>query len=199
MSVLVPLGDGERLSDNPVERAVDLLSQQVWCWGRDVLRPEGNYLLEIGFQRTAPPAKRENHSSVYTLWLCRARCVVLRGFGVFFGDSQRGGVFLPRYEFRPRYTSQAALMRPPWSNRDLPRLHPPTAPYRATCVSLTLDLLDWIRSYEVLVAEELGVEYRRDTLRKWDDGEKKCIPAEQMPSAWRALSLQVAANSSKFL
>ncbi len=182
-----------------LEHAINLLSQQVWCWGRDILRSEGNFLLDVGFERNIPPAGREDCSSIYTLRLSDDCCVVLRGFGVFFGDRTRGGVFLLRYEFSPRYTLHATLECPPWANSDLPKLDPPSEADRNTCASLTLDLLDWIRGYEVLVAKKLGVDYRRDTLLKWDDGERECTPAEQLPSAWRALSLRVAADFSKFL
>ncbi|MEM9657068.1 MAG: hypothetical protein AAF961_01795, partial [Planctomycetota bacterium] len=62
------------------QHAVDLLSQQVWCWGRDILRPEGNWLIEVGFERVEPPADRQDCSSVYALRLPLGRCVVLRGF-----------------------------------------------------------------------------------------------------------------------
>ncbi len=178
----------------PIEYAVGLLSQQAWCWGRDILRPEGNWLLEIGFDRIEPPADRKECSSVYSLKLPRGRCVVLRGFGVFYGDLQCGGVFLPRYEFRPRYTTHAALECPPWSDADLPKLSAPTDSQRTACTSLTLGLIDWIRSYEVTIAKRLGIEYRRSTLLQWDDGKRPITPAEEMASAWRALSLLVAAK-----
>ena len=56
------------MQDNPtkiiVEHPVDLFSQQIWCWGCDIRRPEGNWLVELGFERMAPPANRESCSSV---------------------------------------------------------------------------------------------------------------------------------------
>ena len=98
-------GNTSLVSDrNLIEHAIVLLSQEVWCWGRDILRPKGNYLLEVGFQRFEPPVSRKECSSVYSLKLPSERVVVLRGFGVFYGDRQLGGIFLPRYEFRPLYT-----------------------------------------------------------------------------------------------
>ena len=197
MSVLIPIGNEEPIGI-ALEHAINLLSQQVWCWGRDILRPEGNFLLDIGFQRTEPPPQRKSESSVYTLKL-GDHCVVLRAFGVFFGERRRGGVFLPRYEFRPRYCAQATLEAPPWSDGDLPQLDAPSDKERSNCAALTLQLLDWIRSYEVRIAEELGVEYRENTLLKWDDGERECIPAAQLPAAWRALSFSLAADLEKFL
>ena len=182
----------------PGEYAAGLLCQQAWCWGRDILRPQGNWLLQVGFARQEPPADREECSSVYSLEMPRGRCVVLRGFGVFYGDDRRGAIFLPRYDFRPRYTRDATLTCPLWSMEDLPSLSLPNKHQRNACVSLTLDLIDWIRSYEVNIVECLGIEYRRQTLVKWDNGERLFTPAEEFASAWREVSFQVAANFDAF-
>ena len=179
-------------ADELRKQAVSLLSQQIWCWGRDILRPEGNWLLEFGFQRIAAPANRERCSSVYTLELPQGRRVVLRGFGVFYGDDSLGGVFLPRFEFGPRYSAPATLERPPWSVADLPNLSAPNLAQRSACTSLTLDLIDWIRTYEVTIVERLGIEYRQSTLLSWDSGKRPVTPAEEMPCAWRLLGVAVA-------
>lgn len=182
-----------------IDEAICLLDQQAWCWGRDVLRTAGNWLVQLGFQRLKPPASRSKCASVYSLELPQDRCVVLRGFGVFYGDRKHGGVFLPRYEFQPCFTEQAVLEQPPWSGDDLPPLGPPTQAQRHACATLTLGLIDWIREYEVTVTQCLGTDYRRETLVEWDNGERCCIPAEQFASAWRELSFQVAANFDAFL
>ncbi|MCH9675009.1 MAG: hypothetical protein K0U93_26440 [Gammaproteobacteria bacterium] len=182
-----------------LKQAVNLLSQQLWCWGRDILRPEGNWLLDVGFDRIVPPADRKACPSVYALAMPRRRCVVLRGFGVFYGDGQRGGVFLPHYEFEPRYTIQATLDCPPWSRADLPKLNTPIASQQKACAALTLDLIDWIERYEVNIVEQLGIEYRRSTLLKWGDGTRPSVPAERMASAWRELSYRVASDFNAFL
>ena len=87
--------------------------------------------------------------------------IVLRGFGVFYGSPSRGGIFLPRHEFQPRFTPLAELGSPPWEEKDLPSLKRPTRSQRNHCLSLTLDLFDWIRSHETTILEELGIEYRR--------------------------------------
>ncbi|MEM9644673.1 MAG: hypothetical protein AAF989_06750 [Planctomycetota bacterium] len=192
MSATIEANDQNDMARDTIEHAVNLLSQQAWCWGRDILRAEGNWLLEIGFNRIKPPADREDCSSVYSLQLPRGRCVVLRGFGVFFGAHQLGGVFLPRYEFRPKYTSHATLDCPPWTDAELPDLSPPTESQRNICASLTLDLIDWIRSYEVNIVRRLGLAYRRRTLSQWDNGKRSVIPAEAFASAWRELSFRVA-------
>lgn len=186
------------MESEPLAHAVGLLSQQAWCWGQDVLRPEGNWLLEIGFDRIEPPADRDDCSSVYVFELPRGGCVVLRGFGVFYGDQDRGGVFLPRYEFQPRYTPQATFDCPPWSDSDLPKLDPPSDSQRNVCASLVLDAIDWIRDYEVNIASQLGIEYRRQTLMRWNNGERLFTPAERVASAWRELSFCISANFDAF-
>ena len=38
--------------------SVDLFSQQIWCWGRDILRTEGNWLIHYGFDGIYPPAEK---------------------------------------------------------------------------------------------------------------------------------------------
>jgi hypothetical protein len=62
-----------------------------------------------------------------------------------------------------------------------------------------LDLIDWIRSYELTIVERLGIEYRRSTLLEWDNGERPIFPAEQMAAAWRELSFRVAADCDAYL
>ena len=73
--------------DSLIKHAVGLLSQQIWCWGRDILRPEGNWLIEIGFDRMEPPKDHTDCTSVYTRQLATERRIVLRGFGVFYGEA----------------------------------------------------------------------------------------------------------------
>ena len=156
------------------------------------MRPEGNCLIEIGFKRIEPPDNRSDCPSVYSLELPRGQCIVLRGFGVFFGDPEYGGIFVPRYEFQPKYTTQPALDCPPWSDEDLPALHMPIASERKVCAGLTVDLINWIHSYEVNIVKQLGIGYRQQTLTRWDNGKRPFIPAEQFATAWHTLSFQVA-------
>ncbi|QDU00008.1 hypothetical protein [Gimesia aquarii] len=199
MSVARQVNHHKRSEAEFIKHAVGLLSQQVWCWGRDVLRAEGNWLLEVGFTRIEPPAHRKKCSSVYTLDLPQDRRVVLRGFGVFFGDSQRGGVFLPRFKFRPKFTTDARLECPPWSSEDLPKLSVPTESQRNCCVSLTLDLIDWIRTYESNIIELLGIEYRRSTLAEWDNVKQPIIPVEEMARAWQLLGVEISEDFQKLI
>ena len=195
MSVSRPLDEHQTFAADFLQRGISLFSQQIWCWGRDILRPEGNWLLEMGFDRQAAPADREQCSSVYSLECSDGRRVTLRGFGVFYGEDRLGGVFLPRYVLRPRYTSKAKLECPPWSDADLPELGTPTQSQRDACLSLTLGLIDWICGYETQIMERLGVEYRRSTLATWNNGKRQVVPAEEMADTWQSLGVAAAQNS----
>jgi len=108
-----------------VDFAAGLLSQQIWCWGQDIKRPEGNWLLEIGFERTTPPANQKDCASVYRLKLSAGQRLILRGFGVFFGDDRQGGIFIERYGFSPQFTIHSRLVGDPWFCEDLPPMRPP--------------------------------------------------------------------------
>jgi len=181
-----------------LQQAADLLSQQIWCWGRDIIRPQGNWLLQIGFDRIKPSTGQEECPSAYKLDLPNGCCVVLRGFGLFYGDRDRGNVFLPRYEFQPRYTTQAAMICPPSSDADVPHLDPTTA-FKKTCfASLILDAIDWIQTYEANIIEQLGIEYRRSTLIKWHNGKRAIIPAEEVVHAWQLLETVLADDFKVF-
>lgn len=184
--------DRKILEAKLIKQAVGLLSQQVWCWGRDIIRPEGNWLLETGFERIPPPSNRKDCASVYSLELPHERCVVLRGFGAFYGDCEYGGVFLPRFEFRPRYTTEWTLECPPWTDAEMPELKSPSEEEQSVCLSLTLAIIEWIQNYEKTIIEQLGVEYRMKSLEQWNSGRRHIVPAEEMVSAWEELAVQVA-------
>lgn len=176
-----------------VEDAINLLSQQIWCWGKDIEKSEGNWLLEIGFSRIELPADREG-SSVYSLKISKNKCIYLRAFGILYVDTKYGSIFLPRYEFLPEYTEESTLDKPPWTKKDLPKLKVPTKSQKNNCDSLMLDLLMWIRNYEENIVRKLGIEYREETLIDWDNGRRIVIPAQQIIPQWKIIESAVLDN-----
>ena len=178
-----------------ISRAVKLLSQQVWCWGRDIERIEGNWLMEIGFERSEPTFRGDNCDSIYSLELSNGKRVILRGFGVFYGNDQKEGIYLPRYEFLPKYLRRLNIKNIPWEKNDLPELYFPNNSEVSNCVRLVTELVNWIRTYEENVANILGLDYRKSTLYEWQKIVGSIIPAEDMISEWNFLETKISENS----
>ncbi len=181
------------------ERAAVLLSQQVWCWGRDILHDRGNWLIEYGFERLTKPDQGRGCPSIYRLALPEERSVLLRGFGVLYTDARLGGVFLPRYNFVPRFRPDPTAKELPWTPDDLPDLCEPSRHQRAACGRLIAQCIEWIAQYEVQTIEQLGIRHRVETLKEWDDGTREVIPGKVMAKAWQDLSQHAASDTDVFL
>ena len=178
-----------------ISRASRLLSQQVWCWGRDIERSEGNWLMEIGFDRIEPEFKCDHCDSIYTLELPSGKRVMLRAFGVFYGNDQKEGIYLPRYDFLPKYSRRLNIKNPPWEKKDLPKLNYPNNLEVSNCIFLVSELVNWIRTYEENVVNILGLDYRKSTLLEWIKIRGLVIPAEDMISEWKFLETQISEDS----
>ncbi|MCP4889395.1 MAG: hypothetical protein GY904_22625 [Planctomycetaceae bacterium] len=186
---------GDRSREETRWFAAGLLSQQIWCWGQDIKRTEGNWLLEIGFRRTTPPTQHENCASVYRLELPSGQRIVLRGFGVFFGDDRHGGIFVERFGFSPQLSRCSHLVVDPWSSEDLPPMRRPRDPSETiACRMLLLSLIDWIIDYEFTLRSRLGHAYRINSLQRWNNGKHYCLASEHVMSAWRQLSLLIGSG-----
>jgi hypothetical protein len=179
--------------------AINLLDQQMWCWGQDALFREGNLLVSYGFQRLERPRGQEG-SSLYRLEQSASRRILLRGFGVFIGDDQLGGMFLQRFNFDPRVTPQSDLVRPAWLPSDLPRLVKPNSERQdKSCQSLLADLFSWNCQYEEWVQQSVGLDYRTAVARDWKKrGNASFTSARLMPSTWLRLRNRVLSNPDDF-
>lgn len=165
-------------------RAAALLDQQLWCWGRDVARPAGNVLLELGMCRyRAGGAGRGN--TAYTGRVAGDGVVWLWGFGVLFCLPDLGGVFLRRYRFDPVLVPEPS--RPVHALEQLgPLTRPTTARQRATADRLVRAAAGWAAGYEHWVAETFGVGYRAAALAARD--KPPSVPAQNMARAWEHLA-----------
>ena len=131
-----------------------LLHAQCWAWGQDVKRPEGNLLLQHGFERVRPPAGTSGCSQ-YTLALGEDLVVRLWGFGVYIGRAE--GLYLNRFEFAPR----RAVLEDTWSPERLTR-GPKAADH-----SLVADLVTWVAAYEQWVESAAGRSFRQASMLGW--------------------------------
>jgi hypothetical protein len=177
------------------------MNQQSWCWGYDVGGEAANLLLEYGFSRTPPPVGLEKCSSVYRLDVSATRRVILRGFGVFYGNERWGGLFLPRFKWEPRLTPYADLSRPPWQESDLPPCRRPAADDRKNWGFLLDELLEWIVTYECWIIRRRGVAYRHRAIAAWKYGRRKPFDFAAAMALWprlRRLLMDGADASSAF-
>lgn len=180
------------------KRAAALLNQQIWCWGQDIEYFDCNLLVQYGFRRIEN-LEKSNSASLYRLDIAQTARIILRGFGVFYGDCRWGGLFLRRFEFTPKLTPQPDLEQPPWSVGDLPLLVSPSVDQLSHCHLLLLTLMDWIREYEVWIANRVGIEYRQKTLIDWKPEGEEVVAGEEMSVAWRMLGVHFSDNPAVFL
>ena len=176
-----------KLSVADKRRLQELLHQQMWCWGRDVLHaaPPGNLLVWAGMTRHGSDAPGERGSNRYSVALPRGGVLSLWAFGVAVVDDGGFGVFLHRYlrgvrvlpaRWQPAGVRQA---------EQLPALQRPVSPGSRDRSAELLDrLLRWIERYERDVLALLGPEYRTRTLARW---EHPIVEGPAMADEWQRL------------
>jgi hypothetical protein len=162
-----------------------LFLQQMGCWGQDTKRTEGNLFLDYGFTRERPPAGAEGDTS-YFLSLDDERSLMLWRFGLFYLDTQIGGMLLRRRTFTPRFTSMLSIPTNRWQLTDLPSATPPSTLIEGqrACTLLSAALL-WISSYEKWVNSTLGEAYRLSYLEKQSEA---ITPPQGLDAEWERLA-----------
>ncbi|MFQ3534330.1 MAG: hypothetical protein SNJ58_00495 [Aggregatilineales bacterium] len=165
--------------------APKLLDQQLWCWGCDIRRPEGNLLSAYGLVKLKAP-EDVRLSSAYTLCFTDGAQVMLWAFGVFYGAPKRGGIFVKRGGFEPHYTSEHRLPITVWCAA--PECKPPDSVQTcAHALHLLTALSAWIASYEMWIAAQTPSDYRKACVMAWF-AHKRAVPSEMMISAWRTIA-----------
>lgn len=163
--------------------ATGLFDQQLWCWGGDISRPEGNVLLEIGMCRYRSPDPKL--ATMYKATLEDGAEICLWGFGVLYRKPGVGCVFIERYGFEPM------LVDPPPEHPihrviDVGPLVRPTGARRKAAETLVRGAARWIALYEHWVAENFGIDYRRKLLEARD--KPRTVPASAMAASWERLA-----------
>ena len=170
-----------------------LMQQQLWCWGRDVERAEGNLLMEFGFERHRDCAI-DPQSTCYRLD-CDDLHVSLWGFGMFFGRRDLGGLYINRFDFRPRWAPIESLAEGIHWPQELPAFARPRGMSQwVRARDLWSGLLRWIADYETWVQETSGPTYRSKTVETWL---RPFVRADKMSAAWQFLSNQNWNRQSK--
>ena len=170
-----------------------LMEQQLWCWGRDVERPEGNLLMAFGFDRHRD-CEFDPQSTCYRLDRDELH-VSLWGFGMFFGRRDLGGLYVNRFDFRPGWAPIESLAEGIHWPEELPAFARPKGRSQwQRARALWSSLLCWIGDYEAWVQEAGGRSYRDETVETWL---RPFVRADKMSAAWQFLSSQAWNRRSK--
>lgn len=163
-----------------------LMSQQVWCWGRDVERTEGNLLMQFGFERYRE-SETADGSTCYRLDQEELH-VCLWGFGMFFGSRELGGLYLKRFDFIPVWGPvESVSLGVHWPD-ELPVFARPRGQSQwLRARKLWKRSLRWIAEYETWIRKTAGIHYRRHCVGTWL---QPFVRAEKKAAAWRFLSRQ---------
>lgn len=164
-----------------------LFDQQMWCWGADIRRPEGNLLMGYGFERHRAPDGRTSSAYIHDS-LCGEQ-IVLWGFGAFFGVAQMGGLYIGRESFQPYMAAVSHLPTDRWSDRPA-RAENPTL----GLTPLLVRFLGWVSRYERWVQHTLGSAYREATLQRWQG--KMVICGAEMAATWAAVADEIRVSGS---
>lgn len=186
------LNKRRRISTRSQKTASMLIDQQMWCWGCDVRRKEGNLLLDYGAKKRPSPNPR--YRSCYVFDSKTELVLSLWGWGLWIACADWGSLFIGRSRFQLRYTSDVILVPDAWCKKDLP----------ATDLVLNEDnflqvnhlltrALRWIGGYEAWISTQVTSDYRERVLAKWPQRRryKGGIPVAEMAEQWFQLSVSV--------
>jgi hypothetical protein len=166
---------------------IGLIDQQMWCWGCDVRRAEGNLLIEYGFTKRPSPEPR--YHSAYTLYgVIPDGALTLWGWGLWIAAPERGSLFISRDRFRVRWIPQTDLAPSAWQECDLPRgstdIRLTDALYlcRAACL--------WIAGCERWIGACCEPNYRIRTIDAWPQKRhfKRDVSNETPAEQWEAIA-----------
>jgi hypothetical protein len=175
-----PLRAERKLSTKDKKFAAELMHQQCWCWGQDIVAKE-NILLRFGFMRHRAPACPG--ATRYEIDRDRLR-VALWGFGMwlltpsgdqgFFSRYRRGVWLLPRsFDVTGVHDDKQVTphLRRPMPGSDY-----------AIAVELTSSAAVFCEQYERWINDHLSPEHRHRTLSRW---EHPLVDSHEMVAAWR--------------
>ena len=159
-----------------------LLHQQLYVIGRDIVSKHGNLLAEYGCIKDPSPIS--GIPSTYTKKLSRSSRLALRGFGVFLGDDAIGGIFVHRYTFESRWMPSSRFEPVPWLPHDMPRTRRSRCREEKECATQLLRrMVAWFIDYESWVVARFGVRFRIGQLSHFPSKNEQTI-FWNMPSAW---------------
>ena len=135
------------------------IQQQMYFWGQDVLRPEGNFLVEQGFIRS-PSTGLKGTSCYRRAW--QQGHIELYGSCAGWYDKSGGFTFIRPWQHCVIWRSGETTPIPgSWQKEHIEHSATKNQIYQAS-----LPFLDWLISYEYAVLAKFGKAYRQKNY--WD-------------------------------
>ncbi len=166
-----------------------LIDQQMWCWGCDVRRSDGNLLLSYGAIKRPSPNPRYN--SAYSFQLAEETVLNLWGWGLWIACPKYGSLFLGRSGLQMSYMREVVLIPDVWCKQDLQLSNLMMDENDlAHAHHLLATAMQWIGNYETWLSTQVRSDYRENILAKWTQRKryKGGIPASEMAESWFNLS-----------
>lgn len=168
-----------------------LIDEQMWCWGCDVRRAEGNLLLAYGFEKRPSPNPRFH--SAYTLPLCATCALTIWGWGIWIADTGLGSAFISRTRFQVFYTPNADLQPCAWQADQLPLSVTDCTDEPLLACTLLTQACRFAADYETWLSAQVERDYRETVISAWPQRRrhKGGIAAGEIASAWVHLAYMV--------
>ncbi len=171
------------------QTARTLIDQQMWCWGCDVRRADGNLLSLYGAHKRPSPNPR--YHSAYMFQLEEQAVINLWGWGLWLAHPQQGSLFIARSRFKIYYTPEFIAEPDAWRKSDLPSMGLIRDNDQLTHANdLLAKAMHWIGTYEAWVNTQVNSDYREQIITKWPQKRrhKNSVPATEMAEEWLKLS-----------
>jgi hypothetical protein len=137
-----------------------LVNLQMWCFGCDIRRAEGNILTEFGFTRVRPPPAMHG-SSRYSSFCKSGYTLYLWGFGMVIAG-RNSALCIKRFERAPRLFEGEFVPEGVFKPHDLPLFHEPrTTSLQESARQLLKSLCRELYAYERYISRTVPLSYRR--------------------------------------
>jgi hypothetical protein len=130
------------------------IHQQMYFWGQDVVRPEGNFLVESGFERL--PTMGLKGTSRYRCEWQGGHIELYGACAGWYGDDGGFTYIRPRHRCSIWLSSESTPIPGAWQDE-----HIDTSATKDELYQASFPFLDWLISYEKTILDRFGPAYRQ--------------------------------------
>jgi hypothetical protein len=172
-----------------------LMGQQFWLFGYDIRQPEGNILLDLGFEKCRPPEGSRFTTSRYVLREADGGAVALWGFRMYVSAGDPGGLYISRNGVNPLIHTCGDVLGEDWDPARCALLHAPNSLGELELArTLLLRAIEWICWYEEEIVRRLGPDHRQEAVAAWKHA---CCPAHRLNQEWTSVATQLRSMAKR--